>query len=114
MQPFFQKKQDNLLKETIQNGNRHDYLKSIKDTPSKDCTQYERTSSRAILNRNDTDSKECDEIAENKIDDAIIPESVDHMGVRGMAQFYRAKIKSMQNENITLQVELKSKVLPFK
>ncbi|KAK4886015.1 hypothetical protein RN001_002286 [Aquatica leii] len=45
-----------------------------------------------------------------KIEVFDVPDSVDEMGVKGMARFYRAKIKAMQNGESKLQLELKAKM----
>lgn len=46
----------------------------------------------------------------DKNDDFDIPNTVDVMGVKSANQFYRTKIKSLQVENVRLQMELKKKV----
>lgn len=46
----------------------------------------------------------------NNSDDVDIPNTVETMGVKHANQFYRAKIKSLQVENVRLQIELKKKV----
>lgn len=45
-----------------------------------------------------------------KNNDVDIPSSVEAMGVKSANQFYRAKMKSLQVENVRLQMELKKKV----
>lgn len=46
----------------------------------------------------------------DKNDEVDIPNTVETMGVKNANQFYRAKIKSLQIENVRLQMELKKKV----
>lgn len=91
-----QKKQDNLLKETFQNGTKLDYLKALPNDPYKKHSCWEKPAIQP-----------CDDNDENKVG---VPETVEQMGAKGMGQFYRSKIKSMQLENDKLRIELKNKV----
>lgn len=91
-----QKKQDNLLKETFQNGTKLDYLKALPNDTYKKHFCWEKP---AIGSTDEND--------ENKVD---VPETVEQMGTKGMGHFYRSKIKSMLMENDKLRIELKNKV----
>ncbi|XP_018318571.1 testis-expressed protein 9 [Agrilus planipennis] len=44
-----------------------------------------------------------------EIDPNLVPKSVDEMGAKGMSQFYKTKIKTMQNSYEKLQIEYKMK-----
>lgn len=90
-----QKKQDNLLKETFQNGNKLDYLKALPNDTYKKHSCWEKL---AIGPSDEND--------ENKVD---VSETVEQMGTKGMGHFYRSKIKSMILENDKLRIELKNK-----
>lgn len=94
---FLQKKQDNLLKETFQNGTKLDYLKALPNDPYKKHSCWEKL---AIGSSDEND--------ENKAD---VSETAEQMSTKGMGHFYRSKIKSMILENDKLRIELKNKVI---
>lgn len=90
----FQKIQDNLIKETL-----------------KTSTEFNKVK----INNFDLKSNslhQCFVLTEDtKNEDLNIPSSVNEMGKKGVIHFYRAKIKSLQDQNSSLHTENRKKVI---
>lgn len=87
--------QDNLIKDSLKTKSELDFVKQTHFKPNKKLHEF-ATNSELIV----TTGK----------DEEDVTNSIDAMGVKSANQFYRAKIKSLQIENVKLQMELKKKV----